>query len=207
MRLGQASVQMTMETSFHIRDARAEDAPALAQLIDIAGEGIPRWLWSRSCDAGQDALEIGVARARREAGGFSYRNALVATQDGEVLGMALSYPILEAPEDNPNDLPAPIAPFVALEAQSVGTWYVNALATRPGHRGRGIGSQLMSAVEAHARSEGVLRLSIQVFEQNSSAVKLYTRLGYRETGRAVVQCHPCQPYYTGDVLLLEKPLA
>ncbi|MFN3227116.1 MAG: GNAT family N-acetyltransferase [Hyphomicrobiales bacterium] len=189
-----------------IRPAEPFDAPSLAKLIDIAGEGIPRWLWSQSCESGQDPLEFGAQRARRTEGGFSFRNALVADHADRPVGMVLSYPIDVASDDDPDDLPAPIAPFAELEAQSVGTWYINALATFTGCHGAGVGSALVAAAEGLARNAGYQSVSIQVYSQNAGAMQLYQRLGYREHARARVREHPCQPYYDEDVVLLLKPL-
>lgn len=194
----------TMTTS--IRQAVAADAHQLAKLIDIAGEGIPSWLWQKSCQDDQSPLDIGTQRAQRLEGGFSFTNAMVAESDGDIAGMVLSYPIEVESDDDPNDLPAPIAPFVELENQSVGTWYVNALAVFPAHRNRRIGASLMQAVQTCATQNGYGRLSIQVYAQNTDAVRLYQRLGYDTSARSQVRLHPCQPYYTGDVLLLMKTL-
>ena len=197
---------MFVEPKPIIRDAVVSDATQLAKLIDIAGEGIPSWLWRRSCIDGQTPLEIGVERAKRVEGGFSFANARVADNGGRVVGMELSYPIDAAPEHDPNDLPQPIAPFVELEAKSVGTWYVNALAVFAGARGAGLGSALMRAAEQRAKSAEYPAMSIQVYSQNHGAVKLYQALGYRELARAPVREHPCQPYYDEDVVLLVKQL-
>ena len=197
---------MNAQADTSLRQATAADARALAKLIDIAGEGIPTWLWTRRCVEGQTPLEVGAERARRPSGGFSYRNALIAEKDGVPLGMVLSYPIVEAPDDDPDDLPAPIAPFVALEALSVGTWYINALAVFPGYRSGGIGAQLLRAAEGLARAAGFDMMSLQVYGQNTGAVRLYERLGYEVSATEPVRLHPCPPYYTGDVLLLKKAL-
>ena len=198
--------EMTIQDSLTIRRATKKDGLALAKLIDIAGEGIPSWLWSQNCDDGQLPLLIGCERAQRETGGFSYSNALLAEQNGEQAGMVLSYGIDAAPTEDPDTLPAPIAPFVALEKRSVGTWYVNALAVFAAHRNSGIGQRLLLAAEGLAASNGYERMSIQVYGQNSGAVRLYERFGYKLAAKAPVQRHPCQPYYTGDVLLLIKKL-
>ncbi len=197
---------MNLQSVPHVRQAEICDARALAKLIDIAGEGIPNWLWSQSCQSGQTPLDVGAERARRDTGGFSHKNALVAEHAGEVMGMVLSYAIDEAPSDNPDDLPAPIAPFVELEAQSVGTWYINALAVFAGGRQDGIGSKLLCAAEAQAAAAGRQVMSIQVYAQNTGALRLYDRCGYHIAARSKVRLHPCQPYYTGDVLLLLKRL-
>ena len=58
----------------NIRDARPDDAPALATLIDYAGEGIPGWLWSQSAAPGQTAEQVGCERAAREEG-VEYKDA------------------------------------------------------------------------------------------------------------------------------------
>ncbi len=191
---------------YALRPARQTDGEDLACLIDIAGEGIPSWLWAKSAKGGQTPLEVGTARARREQGGFSYKNAIVAERVDHVLGMVLSYPISSADESATADLPAPIVPFVALEAKSVGTWYVNALAVRAGSRRLGIGATLMAHAEKQAIDAGFDTVSIQVYAQNTGAVRLYQRLGYEVAASAPVLSHPCQPYYTGDVLLLLKPV-
>ncbi|MEM8686441.1 MAG: GNAT family N-acetyltransferase [Pseudomonadota bacterium] len=197
---------MNLQTVSSIRQAEANDASDLAKLIDIAGEGIPAWLWAQKCQPGQSPLDVGVDRARREDGGFSYKNAIVAERNGAVMGMVLSYPITEAPAGDPSELPAPIIPFVELEAHSVGTWYINALAIFAGHREAGIGTKLLNAAETQAAAAGYPVMSIQVYAQNTAAFRLYERLGYTIAARAKVHLHPCQPYYTGDVLLLLKRL-
>ena len=187
-----------------IRSASAYDAEPLAKLIDIAGEGIPSWFWAQKCAEDQQPLEFGTERAKRPTGGFSYKNALIAERDDHPCGMVLSYAIDAAPEDDPSDLPAPFAPFIALEQLSVGTWYVNALAVFPGWRNQGLGTKLLASAEMLARENGANATSIQVFEQNTDAVRLYRRLGYEFAASAPVRLHPCQPYYTGEVLLLIK---
>ncbi len=187
-----------------IRQATVTDAESLAKLINLAGEGIPDWLWTRACAEGQTPLEIGIARAKRKTGGFSYTNALVAEQKGSLVGMVLSYAITDAPTENPDDLPAPIAPFVALEKLSVNTWFINALAVFSEGQNHGIGSQLLTAAEDQARAKGFEKMSIQVYAQNVGAVRLYQRLGYVQVASDPVRLHPSPPYYTGDVLLLMK---
>ena len=197
---------MNIQSPISLRQAGATDARDLAKLIDIAGEGIPAWLWGQNCIDGQTPLDVGEERAMRPSGGFSFSNALVAEKCGKVTGMLLSYLIKEAPTDDPKDIPAPIAPFIELEAQSAGTWYINALAVFAGARGNGIGSMLLAAAEAQAAAANCQMMSIQVYSQNTEALRLYEGTGYEIAARAKVLFHPCQPYYTAEVLLLFKSL-
>ncbi len=197
---------MNIQSLPSIRQAQASDAENLAKLINLAGEGIPNWLWTRACVEGQTPLEVGTERAKRKSGGFSYTNAMMADRNGSPIGMVLSYAITQAPTEDPDDLPAPIAPFVALEKLSVDTWYINALAVFANGQNRGVGTKLLAAAEARARASGFDRMSIQVYAQNTGAVRLYKRFGYDQVASDPVRLHPCPPHYTGDVLLLMKTL-
>lgn len=60
------------------RPATRDDAPALAELVNFAGEGLPVYLWEKSKEPGETVWDVGRRRAEREEGNFSYRNALVA---------------------------------------------------------------------------------------------------------------------------------
>lgn len=200
---------MTLHSTITIREATAADAPALARLIDIAGEGVPSWLWAQMAADGQSPIEVGEQRARRDTGGFSWRNALVTERDGEVAAMMLGYGIGEPSEEDRagiRDLPETLQPFIELEHRSAGSFYVNALATLPGRRGLGLGAALMGAAEDRAKAQGISRMSIQAYEQNTGAVRLYERIGFRRAETRPVLSHPCQPYYDGRVLLLLKDI-
>lgn len=55
------------------------------------------------------------------------------------------------------------------------------LATRPRHRGRGVGGALLRAVIAEARARGVIDLHLEVRSGNE-AVRLYRREGFEQVG-------------------------
>lgn len=189
-----------------LRPARKSDAAALAILVDIAGEGMPSYMWSRMREPGQSAFEVGRARASREEGAFSWRNAQVAEIDGEVAACLVDYRL-----DDPYDtgdlskLPDLVRPLIALEAKAPGSWYVNVLATFPEFRGRGIGARLLALAEERGRAQGARSASIIVASENTGAVRLYARTGYAEVARApVVEFPGCA--HGGDWVLMVKPI-
>ena len=51
------------------------------------------------------------------------------------------------------------------------------------HRGRGIGTALLTHVEELARAQGTHRIELEVFEKNENAVGLYEKLGFVAEGR------------------------
>jgi ribosomal protein S18 acetylase RimI-like enzyme len=188
------------------RPARNVDAAALAALIDIAGEGIPLFLWNQMKASGQSVFEFGRARAARDRGNFSYRNATVVEIDGEVAACLVDYQL-----DDPYDigdlaeLPEVVRPLVELEAKAPGSWYVNAMAAFPEFRGQGIGSSLLALAEERGRQHKAKSSSLIVAGENAGAVRLYARSGYREVARAPVVVYPgCA--HGGDWVLMVKPI-
>lgn len=170
------------------RRAVPDDAPILAELVNYAGEGLPLHLWGGMAGDGESALDVGVARARRETGSFSYRNAIVIERDGEAAGCLIGYAIPEQPEPIPPDFPALVRPLQELENLAPGTWYVNVLAVRPQHRGHGLGGKLLDLADAFGQDAGCRGMSVIVADRNADARRLYERCGYRETAdRAMVK--------------------
>lgn len=55
--------------------------------------------------------------------------------------------------------------------------------TRAAHRGRGVGTAVVSACIAWARGRGLLRLRLSVVEGNDTARRCYERLGLEPYGR------------------------
>lgn len=165
-----------------VRDAARSDCAELAQLINLAGEGLPLYLWRQMAGAGDDPWEIGRERAARDSGGFSYRNSIVAEVDGRIAGALVGYPVADEPEPvDPANTPAMFVPLIELENLAAGTWYVNAVATFPEARGLGVGSELLRSAERRAVELGLRGVSLIVSDANRGARRLYERLGYAET--------------------------
>ncbi len=171
------------------RRATPDDAPALAELINFAGEGLPLYLWAQMAEPGESAWDVGRRRALREQGSFSYRNAVVAEVDGGVVASLVGYPLPDEPDPiDYGTMPPMFVPLQELENLAPGTWYVNVLATYPQHRGMGYGTRLLGLAERLAEAAGKAGLSIIVSDANAGARRLYERCGYREVAtRATVK--------------------
>jgi len=57
------------------------------------------------------------------------------------------------------------------------------IAIKKGFRGIGIGTEMMKALEEHARKIGLKVLTLSVFANNQHAINLYRKMGFVETGR------------------------
>src|SRR5215813_4115296 len=97
------------------RRADKSDAPLLAKLVNYAGEGMPLYLWGKLALPGETAWEVGVQRAARDYGSFSYRNATTIEHEGQAVGCLIGYEIPDRPEPIGADMPPMFVPLQELE--------------------------------------------------------------------------------------------
>jgi ribosomal protein S18 acetylase RimI-like enzyme len=167
-----------------VRPATPADAAALAELVNMAGEGMPLYLWAKMSDPGEDPWAVGRRRAMREMGSFSYSNATMLEVHGNVVGCLIGYKLPDAPEPiDYEKMPAMFVPFQELENLACGTWYVNMLAADPCYRRQGFGTRLLGVADEIAAAAGCKGLSIIVSDGNVGARRLYERCGYVEMAR------------------------
>lgn len=164
---------MTVD-KMQIRPATPDDASALAELINLAGEDLPVHLWERSAHDGETPWDVGKQRARRKEGGFSYRNATVIEGAKGVESCLIGYPVSgqQAPVDT-TDIPDVIIPLVELEQLAGRSWYINAIATFQEARGRGHATRLLALAEDVARRENIGAVTLIVSDANQGALRLY----------------------------------
>jgi len=75
----------------------------------------------------------------------------------------------------------------ALKRHADGIGEVKRMYTRPSHRGRKIGEQIVARIEAMAREEGLERLVLETGDRHHAAWKVYERSGF-------VRCGPVLDY-------------
>jgi GNAT superfamily N-acetyltransferase len=197
-----------LEREIFLRDATSADARSLAELIAIAGAGIPQWLWAQMAGPNEDVLDVGIRRAKRDEGGFSWTNAVVAEVDGSVIGMILGYRLEDEEDEDLEQFPDILRPFLELERRVPGSWYINAFALYNPWRGRGIGTRLLAAASERARSLGCRQMSVQTFSETPRSEAFYNRHRFRRLDtRRLPTPSPC--HHGGDTVLLlrnEEPL-
>ena len=65
--------------------------------------------------------------------------------------------------------------------QSEGWGAIQNLGIDPGHRGHGLGSLLLTRAAAGFREVGLKRMHLEVTTDNTAAIRLYERMGFRQT--------------------------
>lgn len=216
------------------RAATAADSPTIARLFQMASDGVVDYVWQtlQPQYPGLTPLQIGAIRYADPDNSFGYKNCVIAEQNGDGVGMMVSFPIepsssesaSSASELNPEtatdaaDKSSVVSSDENFEAESLepdvlapyqleapNTWYICALAVFPAFRGQGIGSQFLQIAHQQAAQNDFAELSLLCFEQNGGARRLYERNGFTTVDRTAVVPHHLI-HYTGDLLLMTAPV-
>jgi ribosomal protein S18 acetylase RimI-like enzyme len=172
-----------MTDDLSIRSARPEDADRAAVLLYSAYSH--RQVSYPLPEDGENRFVERLEHFFREAGNrFSYQNIQVAEQQGEVVGLVLSFGGREEARLN-----AAIGWPLEREAQE-DEWYADALAVFTNWGRQGIGTRLLQAVEQQARRHGYAKIALNVARENVQALSLYQRLQYVVTGETLLYHHP-----------------
>ena len=197
-------------TGISIRKATSSDARHIAELVAMSSDGVAVIEWeedARQRGNGVTPLDIGTEVYSKADGDYSFANCLVAESEGNIAGMLLAFAMPEdciptsdktRPGEDDNNV---FAPYMYLEEPD--SWYVCGVAVYPEYQGRGIGRQFMMIAEQQAQQRNLHKVSLVVFENNTRALELYRRLGYKVIDHAPVVPHPRIPY-TGNALLMVK---
>lgn len=189
------------ERSVRVRWAKADDSAFLAQAALDCSHGVTDFLWREMAWPGKTAHDFLTDIFAGADGPISYQNCLIAELDGKAVGMVQGAQLPLPPTDS-QPLHPVLEPFEVLQQHDSLHWM--AFAVVPEHRACGVGHVLMSAMDARARREGFLRLTLIVFEENYRAVALYRRAGYAVIDRHALVLVPGMKYCNGDILLMEK---
>lgn len=186
------------------RPATRADARVIAELFRISSEGVADYVWSKIDDpeyANLDLVERGEKRYSRENVDFSYQNCDVAEIDGEPVGMLHAYVMGDDVGHAPDDMDPVLRPYAELEEPK--SLYISGLALFDKYRGSGIGTRLLDFAYKRARAEGVKKISLICFAENTGACRLYEREGFKARDRRAVVPHPLI-HHGGDAILMVR---
>lgn len=169
--------------SIQIRPARPGDAEVAAVLLysaythsqvtyPLSEDDEPTWI---------ERLE---RYFRQDGNRFSYQNTWVAVHDAEIVGLVLSFGGRDEPRLN-----AAVGPWLTREAAE-DEWYIDALAVLKPWSRRGIGARLLGVAEAEARRHAYATIALNVANENTPAITLYTNHHFAVTRETVLYQRP-----------------
>lgn len=183
-----------MESIF-ISDARPEQAPRIATLIMQAmNHDCCQWFAGENHTL-EDFHALMTRLVRRNDSQYSWKNTLVAMENGFVVGILVSYDGAELHRLRCAFVEEALATFGRDFSQmddetSAGELYLDSLCVDAVYRGRGIATRLLRAAIARAAALGINRVGLLVDQGNPSAEKLYRAVGFRYNNDAAWGGHP-----------------
>ncbi len=185
----------------HFRPAEASDAPDIARFFQLTSEGMADYIWSKLAAPGEALLSVGAARYAREQGDFSYKNCLMATCEGRVIGMMHSYALHAAPDRQVETDPV-LAPYADMEIPD--TLYISSLALDEAWRSQGLGVQFLRHAQQRAEDLGLQGLCLIDYAENHGARRFYERHGFKIVKTCQIVPHPMLAV-TGEAYLMYRP--
>jgi ribosomal protein S18 acetylase RimI-like enzyme len=190
IRLGiSKGLKKNMNHKIIIRPATVADAQVGMKLIYMTMSRLADYLLGSGDSQKAKATLTRLFSKRQNR--FSYQFTDIAEIDGQVAGLALSYPsgipmalqllrisgLVEFIRFVRNALP-----LSQIAEAGAGEQFINNVAVLPNFQGQGVGSQLLAFVEDRAITTGLGMSSLCVDIDNERARRLYERLGYQVIG-------------------------
>lgn len=188
----------------YLTDAKKEQANELAKLIQLAGDGLPYYLWQIDSHGRIPPLELGSMRiaSSSDKNNLSYQNARICLRDGRLAGVAISSKLSESPSLlDLHEHPDPLIPLLMLEAKVPGAWSVSAVSVTPRYRKLGVAKLLMRDAEMLAEQNGCDEIIVVVNSANHIALAMYGALGYTSKDQMPAVPYPNCPAGSHWVLL------
>jgi len=163
------------------RPAEKEDCVKLAELINIASDGVVEYLF-HNLVPGMTSVQVVAHNLENDNYPHSYKSAVVAVEETDLIGMALSYPSSyhkvtdEMKSFFPADRLEHLSHFYSSRIEK--SWFLDALCVIESRRRNGIGEKLISLTKEKAVANGFNVLSLIVFSDNALAIPVYKRTGF-----------------------------
>ena len=186
------------------RQGRKEDSYRIAELDSCASDGALDYLF-HDLVPGMTPIEIVASGLENDTDPHTFRNAIIAENAGEIIGMSLSFPAkYHAMTDGLRDfLPADrlehFREFFSTRVE--GSYLLDTLCVDEEYRGRGIGSRLIELTKEIAKQAGYTVLSLIVFADNIAAQRLYRRNGFDVVKNIELKPHALIPHEGGCLLM------
>ncbi|MCC9042758.1 GNAT family N-acetyltransferase [Myroides sp. M-43] len=169
--------------NYTIRHAKREDYDVVPELMLQAMEEIV-FTFIQKEDI-EEAINFLTILFRKPNNLYSYENTFVAIDtEGDIVGSVTGYngdnfislrePVLELMRQQYNNDTIP-------ETETAGgEYYLDTVAVSPIVQGKGVGSHLLKYAVDYAKSQGHKQVGLIVDLENPNAMKLYTRLGFKQ---------------------------
>ena len=186
------------------RPAEKADCAKIAELIDIASDGVVEYLFHDLIPE-MTPVQIMAYNLEKDNYPHTYKSAIVAADGPNVVGMALSYPSSyhkitdEMISFFPNERLEHLRDFYSCHV--LDSWFLDALGVDETCRRKGIGTRLIELTKERAKDQGYGILSLIAFADNTPALALYKVHGFQVVQEINLEGNEFIPHHEGCLLL------
>jgi len=190
--------------SLSLGQADTDDAEAMASIVRDTSGGLVDYLLSglSRLVTAQDLL---TSLIMEPGNPFSCENALVLRQGDALAGLLLAYP---AELHRPPDILRRVVSgrklrHIAglLEGACPDSLYINTLWLDASYRGTGLADDLLQCARMLASEQGLTSLSLNVWADNSRALRFYQRHGFTTVRHCDIAYQADLPHHGGNFLM------
>ena len=187
------------------RTGKIEDCFKIAEGIDLASGGIMNFLFEGLLD-NHTVAEVMAELLRDETGYDSYKNAIVAEYQDDIIGIVYSYPAkfheisAETREFFPSERLEILADFFNSRVEN--SLFLDSIYVDEKFRGHGISNRLIALTKQKAKKNGHKQLSLMVMNNNMIARRAYERNNFKTVKHIDVKQHRLMPNKGGIYLLV-----
>ncbi|MFA0812750.1 GNAT family N-acetyltransferase [Microbulbifer epialgicus] len=186
------------------RQGRKNDCRKIAELNYIASEGAIEYLFHNLVPnmTAKDVLSYGL---EKDVYPHSYKSTIVAENEGQIVGSALSYPAKF------HCITAELKKFLSANrldhfrsfylSRVEGSYFLDAICVLSKYRKKGIGKSLFEHTKKKALSNGCHELSLIEFSDNKKAIKFYRENRFEQVKSIDLKPHKLIPHNEGCVLM------
>jgi len=201
---------MTINSELVIRSATGDDIDFLIPLVGESSGGVWPAIWNTIKPESDTVLEFATKYMSDSTNKLSIGNTYIGELGGESVAAMTIYNERKGPRDATKEYGLPAQLVEALspyaELSDLDSLFISELCTAPAARGKGIGTKLLEHSKKMAKTHGYKSVTLRVFSQNTSAIRLYTRFGFVSIDQRTVLPYPGIAA-TGDVLLMRYSVA
>lgn len=186
----------------HFRLGEKRDCVKIAEGIDKASGGIIAFLYE---DIMEDPVTLMAAILEKEEGNDTYRNAFIAENDQQVVGMVYSYPAKfhgisrEMREFFSKERLDHVVDFFSTRLED--SLLLDSIYVEEEMRGHGIGKELVELTKKKAKSLGYSKVSLMVMADNHQARTVYEKSGFSIVKHVHLDEHRLIPHKGGVYLM------
>ncbi len=195
-------------TDITYRKARYEDCGEIAKLMDLASGGIIDFLYQDLFED-LDPAEFVEKNLQSADDPYNYNSAIVADQDGIVVGVSYSYPSSYHGLSESSRSTLPVDRLACLNdffnARIENSWFIDSFAVNTSLQGMGLGKKLLDMTIEKARKENFSTLTLMVFADNEKALRFYLKNNFEVAQKVRLDRQELMPH-DGGCLLMKKDL-